>query len=56
VQVKPFVPTKGETFAILSSSGLTGTFTKVKGNKIKKAPVKKYVPIYSGTGALLEAQ
>lgn len=37
VQVKPFVPTKGETFGILSSSGLTGTFTKVKGNKIKKA-------------------
>jgi hypothetical protein len=56
VQVKPFVPAKGETFAILSSSGLTGIFTKVKGNKIKKAPVKKYVPIYSGTGVALEAQ
>ena len=56
VQVKPFVPTKGEIFGILSSSGLSGTFTKVKGNKIKKAPVKKYVPIYSGTGVTLEAQ
>ena len=56
VQVKPFVPAKTEKFAILSSSGLTGTFTKVKGNKIKKEPVKKYVPTYSGTGVTLEAQ
>jgi hypothetical protein len=56
VQVKPFIPTKGETFGILSSSGLSGTFTKVKGTKIKKAPVKKYVPMYSGTSVVLEAQ
>ncbi len=56
VQVKPFVPTVGERFPILSSAALTGTFTKVKGNKIKKAAAKKYVPIYSGTGVTLEAQ
>ncbi len=55
-QVKPFAPTVGEKFGILSSSALTGTFTKVKKNKIKKSEAKVYTPIYSGTGVPLEAQ
>ncbi len=55
-QVKPFVPTLGEKFGILSSSALTGTFTKVKKNKIKKSEAKIYTPIYSGTAVTLEAQ
>jgi len=46
----------GEKFGILSSSALTGTFTKVKKNKIKKSEAKVYTPIYSGTGVTLEAQ
>jgi fibronectin-binding autotransporter adhesin len=56
-QAKPtFVPTVGEKFGILSSSALTGTFSKLKGNKIKKSAAKVYEPIYSGTGVTLEAQ
>jgi hypothetical protein len=56
VQVKPFVPTVGEKFVILSSSKLTGTFTKLKKNKIKKAEAKVYTPVYSPTAVTLEAQ
>jgi filamentous hemagglutinin len=56
VQVKPFVPSVGEKFVIVSSSKLTGTFTKVKKNKIKKAEAKLYAPVYSATSATLEAQ
>jgi filamentous hemagglutinin len=56
VQVKPFTPTEGEKFGILGTSSLTGTFTKVKGNKIKKAKVKTYVPVYSATAVTLEAK
>ncbi len=55
-QIKPFVPTVGEKFVILSSSALTGTFKKVKKNKIKKAAAKVYTPIYSATAVTLEAQ
>jgi fibronectin-binding autotransporter adhesin len=56
-QAKPtFVPTVGQKFGIISSSALTGTFSKLKGNKIKKSAAKVYEPIYSGTGVALEAQ
>ena len=56
VQVKPFVPTVGEKFVILSSSNLVGTFKKLKKNKIKKAAAKLYAPLYSATSVTLEAQ
>jgi fibronectin-binding autotransporter adhesin len=55
VQIKPFIPTAGEKFGILGTSALTGKFTKVKGNKIKKATVKHYVPVYTPTAVTLEA-
>jgi len=56
VQIPPFVPTVGEKFGILSSAKLTGTFKKVKKNKIKKQAAKLYAPIYSATAVTLEAQ
>jgi hypothetical protein len=56
VQVKPFIPTEGEKFGILGTSALSGKFTKVKGNKIKKAKVKSYTPVYSATAVTLEAK
>ncbi|HUB75263.1 MAG TPA: hypothetical protein VL979_14665, partial [Solirubrobacteraceae bacterium] len=56
VQVKPFVPTVGEKFVILTGSAVSGTFKKVKGNKIKKAPAKLYAPIYGASSLTLEAQ
>jgi hypothetical protein len=52
-QIKPFVAKAGEKFAILSSAGLTGTFAKVSGQKIKGGG--EYKPLYSGTGVTLEA-
>ncbi len=52
-QIKPFLAKAGEKFAILTSAGLTGTFAKVSGNKIKHGG--EYKPTYSGTGVTLEA-
>jgi hypothetical protein len=51
-QVKNYVPAKGQTYEILKTSALTGTFSKVKKNKIKKSPYS-YVPHYSSTGVTL---
>ncbi len=43
---------EGESLSLLTSSGLTGTFSKVSGNKIKKTSLS-YVPTYSPTGVSL---
>jgi hypothetical protein len=51
-QSKTFKPAKGESFALLSSSGLTGKFSSVKGKKIKKSS-SSYVPTYSATAVTL---
>jgi hypothetical protein len=47
-----FKGSKGEKFGILGSSGLSGTFRRVKNAKIQKK--LKYRPIYSATGVALE--
>jgi hypothetical protein len=51
-QVKNYVPAKGQTYEILKTSALSGTFTKVKKNKIKKSSYS-YVPHYSSIGVTL---
>jgi len=51
-QSRTFKPAKGESFALLSSSGLTGKFSSVKGKKIKKSS-SSYVPTYSATAVTL---
>jgi hypothetical protein len=51
-QSKTFKPAKGESFALLSSSGLSGKFSSVKGKKIKKSS-SSYVPTYSATAVTL---
>ncbi len=55
LQGKGFVGKAGQKFSVLTSSALTGTFSKLKGNKIKKSkPPLKYNAVYSGTGVTLE--
>ncbi len=51
-QVKNYVPAKGTTYELLKTSALTGTFTKIKKNKIKKSSYS-YVPHYASTGVTL---
>jgi cytoskeletal protein CcmA (bactofilin family) len=51
-QVKKYVPAKGQTYELLKTLALSGTFSKVKKNKIKKSPYS-YVPHYSSTGVTL---
>jgi hypothetical protein len=51
-QVKKYVPAKGQTYELLKTSALTGAFTKIKKNKIKKSPYS-YVPHYSSAGVTL---
>jgi len=52
-QIKPFLATAGEKFTILSSAGLTGTFAKVSGQKIKGGG--EYKPLYGPSSVTLEA-
>jgi hypothetical protein len=55
VIVQGFTASKGEKFAILTSSALSGKFKKVKNTKIPKTkPKLKYKPVYSATGLTLE--
>jgi fibronectin-binding autotransporter adhesin len=55
LQAKGFLASEGQTFGVLSSSALTGTFSKLKGNKVAKSkPPLKYNPVYSGTGVTLK--
>jgi hypothetical protein len=51
-QVKNYVPAKGQTYEILKTSALSGTFSKVKKNKIKKSSYS-YVPHYSSADVTL---
>lgn len=51
-QGKTFKGADHESFALLSSSALTGTFSVLKGEKVKKSTLV-FVPTYSGTGAAL---
>ncbi len=54
VQAKGLTVSEGQKFAVLGSSALTGTFAKLKGNKVKKSkPPLKFNPSYSGTGVTL---
>jgi fibronectin-binding autotransporter adhesin len=52
-QSKTFHAKAGETFAVLSSSALTGTFAKETGDAVAKAPGLYYKPVYSGAGVTL---
>lgn len=55
VQAKGLSVAEGDRFAVLGSSALSGTFAKLKGNKIKKSkPAIKFNARYSGTGVTLE--
>ncbi|MFI4977173.1 MAG: beta strand repeat-containing protein [Solirubrobacterales bacterium] len=51
-EVAPFVGKAGESFAVLASSKVTGTFTDLDG-VITTTPGLYYKPTYSGTGVTL---
>ncbi len=53
-QTAPFSASAGESFAILSSAGLTGTFAKQTGEKINSSGLY-YKPLYSAGGVALQA-
>jgi hypothetical protein len=54
IQLKTFIASLGQTYAILSSSARSGTFAKVKGSAIKKSLAGLYYrPSYSATGVTL---
>ena len=53
MQSKTFLGKAGESFAILTSSSRTGTFSKVKSATIKKTIGLYYKPTYSATGVTL---
>jgi fibronectin-binding autotransporter adhesin len=53
--VKPGASAEGSKLLVLSAASLSGTFTKVSGNKIKKTKLL-YVPVYSPTAVTLEVQ
>ncbi len=52
VENEPFIGKAGETFAILSSSKATGTFSDLD-NVVTKTPGRYYVPSYSPTGVTI---
>ncbi|HTU78992.1 MAG TPA: IPT/TIG domain-containing protein [Solirubrobacteraceae bacterium] len=53
-QAKTFKAKAGETFSVLSSSALTGTFAKETGDAVGKGTGLYYKPAYSATGVTLE--
>ncbi len=53
VQSKTFLAKAGETFAILSSAALTGTFATETSDSVAGTPGLYYKPTYSATGVTL---